>query len=92
VSPVSSVLSVEGDGEPWVAPLTPRHTEILTLLHRAGPGGMSAGRLSRALYGDDQHVVTVRAEISRLRRGIGALVATNPYRLADGVVLEVEHG
>jgi hypothetical protein len=36
-------------------------------------------------------VVTVRAEISRLRRAIGALVATNPYRLADGVVLKVDH-
>lgn len=83
------LLSVAGDGEPWVAPLTRRHAEILTLLHRAGAGGLSAGRLSRALYGDDQHVVTVRAEISRLRRAIGALVATNPYRLADGVVLDL---
>jgi hypothetical protein len=84
-------LTVQGDGEPWLAPLTPRHAEILSLLHDAGPAGVSASRLSRALYGDDQHVVTVRAEISRLRRAIGALVATNPYRLADGVVLTVEH-
>ena len=74
------------------APLTRRHADILTLLHRAGPEGLSAGRLSRALYGDDQHVVTVRAEISRMRRAIGALVATNPYRLADGVTLEMVHG
>jgi hypothetical protein len=70
-------------------PLTRRHAEILTRLHTAGPAGLSAGRLSRALYGDDAHVVTVRAEISRLRRVIGALVATNPYRLAPGVTLKI---
>jgi hypothetical protein len=85
-------LEVRGEGAPWVAPLTRRHADILASLHRAGPDGLSAGRLSRALYGDDQHVVTVRAEISRLRRAIGALVATNPYRLADGVILEISHG
>ena len=88
----SPVLKVRGEGAPWVAPLTRRHADILTRLHRAGPDGLSAGRLSRVLYGDDQHVVTVRAEISRLRRAIGALVASNPYRLADGVTLEISHG
>jgi hypothetical protein len=85
-------LEVRGEGAPWVAPLTRRHAGILTLLQRAGPDGLSAGRLSRALYGDDQHVVTVRAEISRLRRAIGALVSTNPYRLADGVTMEMVNG
>jgi GAF domain len=83
----SPVLEVLGAGESWRAPLTRRHAEILTLLHRAGPDGLSAGRLSRLLYGDAQHVVTVRAEISRLRRGIGAVVATNPYRIATGVTV-----
>ena len=82
-------LEVRGEGASWVVPLTRRHAGILALLHRAGPDGLSAGRLSRALYGDDQHVVTVRAEISRLRRSIGALVSTHPYRVADGVTLEV---
>ena len=84
------LLEVRGDGEPWRVPLTRRHAEILTLLHAAGPAGLSAGRLSRLLYGDDQHVVTVRAEISRLRRGVGALVDTNPYRLAAGFALEID--
>ena len=83
------LLEVRGEGAPWIAPLTRRHAQILTLLHSAGPDGLSASRLSRLLYGDDQHVVTVRAEVSRLRRAIGALVSTNPYRLADGVVLEL---
>src|SRR5689334_19317697 len=54
-----------------------------------GPDGLTAGRLSHRLFGDADHVVTVRAEISRLRRAIGALVTTNPYRLAAGVTLRV---
>ena len=59
------------------------------LLHRAGPAGLSAEALSRALYGDAEHVVTVRAEVSRLRRLLGALVNTRPYRLADQVSMSV---
>ena len=50
---------------------------------------MTAARLSTALFGDEEHCVTVRAEVSRLRRVIGGLVSTNPYRLADGVTLSV---
>ena len=50
---------------------------------------MTAGQLSAALFGDVEHAVTIRAEISRLRRVIGALVDTNPYRLAEGVALTV---
>ncbi len=80
------VLEVCGDAEPGRAPLTRRHAEILTRLPAAGAAGRSAHQLSRELYGDDAHVVTVRAEISRLRRAIGALVTTDPYRLAVGVI------
>jgi hypothetical protein len=50
---------------------------------------MTAARLSKALFGDEEHCVTVRAEVSRLRKVIGGLVTTNPYRLADGVRLSV---
>ena len=75
--------------EPWVTPLTRRHADVLVLLQRAGSQGMTAARLSTALFGDEEHCVTVRAEISRLRKVIGGLVATNPYRLADGVRLSV---
>ncbi|MGZ4641237.1 MAG: hypothetical protein ACXVX8_03855, partial [Blastococcus sp.] len=56
---------------------------------RAGPPGMTAAQLSTALFGDEEHCVTVRAEVSRLRRVIGGLVSTNPYRLTDGVSLSV---
>ena len=40
-----------------------RHAAILRLLSRAGPDGLSAAALSRALFGDDEHLVTVRAEV-----------------------------
>jgi hypothetical protein len=33
--------------------------------------------------------VTVRAEISRLRRVVGAIISTSPYRIADDVDLTV---
>ena len=82
--PVLDVSS--GDGS-WRTTLTPRHAEILGLLARAGQTGVTAHQLSVAVYGDAEHAVTVRAEVSRLRRAVGALVATNPYRLADGVAL-----
>jgi hypothetical protein len=82
------LLDVLADGGSWRAALTPRHAEILRLLATAGPTGLTAADLSTRVFGDGAHVVTVRAEVSRLRRVVGALVATSPYRLADGVVLE----
>jgi hypothetical protein len=83
------LLELVSDDAPWRTTLTPRHAQILELLGAAGPDGLSAARLSVALFGDTEHAVTVRAELSRLRRVIGALVTTNPYRLADGVKLTV---
>ncbi|GAA1874109.1 GAF domain-containing protein [Lapillicoccus jejuensis] len=88
-----AVLEVSGTGEGgagWRASLTPRHAAVLRALAAAGPEGLTAAALSRVLFGDDQHVVTVRAEVSRLRRTVGALVAASPYRVADGVRLVVE--
>jgi hypothetical protein len=83
------VLRLRSPAEPWVTPLTRRHADVLVLLKRAGRAGMTAARLSTALFGDEEHCVTVRAEVSRLRKVIGGLVTTNPYRLADGVRLSV---
>lgn len=87
----SPTLEVRSADDIWRMPLSQRHSEILQLLHAAGPTGLNAGQLSRALYGDAEHLVTVRAEISRMRRHIGALIATRPYRLSDGVELSVVH-
>ena len=83
------VLRLRSDAEPWRTPLTRRNADVLVLLQQAGRSGMTAARLSTALFGDEEHCVTVRAEVSRLRRVIGGLVTTNPYRLADGVTLSV---
>lgn len=51
------------------------------------PPAMSAEALSQALFGDAGHLVAARAEVSRLRRQLGGIVATRPYRLTDGVQL-----
>jgi hypothetical protein len=83
------LLRLRSEGEPWQTPLTPRHAEVLLLLQRAGRGGLTAAQLSTALFGDDEHCVTARAEVSRLRRVLGGLVSTHPYRLAEGVTLTV---
>jgi hypothetical protein len=83
------MLRFTSDDEEWRTTLTRRHADVLVLLQRVGRSGMTAAQLSTALFGDQEHCVTVRAEVSRLRRVIGGLVTTNPYRLADGVALSV---
>ena len=71
----------------WVHPLSTRHAEVLVLLAGAGVGGLDAASLSEALYGDREHLVTVRAEMSRLRRTLGGLLLARPYRIAPDVEL-----
>ncbi|MBB5158695.1 hypothetical protein [Saccharopolyspora phatthalungensis] len=83
------VLRLRAGDTEWHHALTKRHAEIFALLHSADPDGLSAKALSLALFGDAEHLVTVRAEVSRLRRLHGALVDTQPYRLADVVELTV---
>ncbi|MFI5839934.1 GAF domain-containing protein [Catenuloplanes sp. NPDC051500] len=63
-----------------------RHSELLTLL-LCHPEGRTGEQLAFDLYGDDrQSSVTVRAELSRLRRALGpALVGSRPYRVEPGV-------
>jgi hypothetical protein len=85
-------LEVSAGEEPWRSTLTNRHAEILLLLHAAGSAGLNAEQLSRGLYGDTAHVVTTRAEVSRLRRAFGTLVETQPYRVASGVLMTVVLG
>ena len=55
---------------------------VLLALH---PRGMSAEKLARALYGVRGKEVTVRAEMARLRRRLGPLIASQPYRLVADV-------
>lgn len=82
------VLEVTG-ADAWRTPLTQRHADILGALAGAGARGVTAAELSTRLYGDPDHLVTVRAEVSRLRRVVGALIDAHPYRLAAGVDLVV---
>jgi hypothetical protein len=87
---VEPTLEVRSDDSSWRTSLTRRHAQILQALSEAGSDGITVGRLSTLLFGDADHTATVRAEISRLRRVVGALVTSNPYRLADGVTVTVD--
>jgi hypothetical protein len=64
--------------------LTRRHTEILALL-LLRPEGLTAEQLAIELYGDFGKPVSVRAELSRLRRLLGDNLETHPYRIGPRV-------
>lgn len=88
---VLDVHSTHGPAERhWCTRLSPRHADILQALRRAGPAGLTAADLSQHLFGDGDHQVTVRAEISRLRRLVGPLVTTAPYRFDSDVQLTMD--
>lgn len=77
-----------GDTE-TVVDVSGRHAELLLLLavHRQG---LSAERLSELVYGDPGSVVTLRAEMVRLRKVLEKISpdlvpASRPYRLATAV-------
>lgn len=86
-------------GRPNVTPLAGRHADILVLLSRH-PEGLSADHLAMLLDDKDLDVVTIRAEMSRLRRVIGGdYIASRPYRLLAEVASDMgdvftalEHG
>jgi hypothetical protein len=68
-------------GAPRETTLAGRHADILVLLSRH-PEGLTADHLALLLDEKDLDVVTVRAEMSRLRRVVGTdLIASKPYRL-----------
>jgi hypothetical protein len=81
-------LTVSGEKISWSHSLTPRHAEILYLLshHRSG---RTARQLALDLFGDPTRVVTVRAEMSRLRKHLGGILQTKPYRIAENLDLVV---
>jgi len=69
--------------------LTGRHADILVLLSRH-PEGLSADHLAVLLDDKDLDVVTVRAEMSRLRKVIGAEnLGSRPYRLLAPITSDV---
>ncbi|MFF3492575.1 GAF domain-containing protein [Streptomyces sp. NPDC002795] len=86
-------LEVSGAAATWSHELSPRHAELLYVL-ALHPAGRSASALADDLFGDRTRTVTVRAEMSRVRRYLGALLAHRPYRFADDAdvgVLLPEH-
>ncbi|MFE1776058.1 GAF domain-containing protein [Streptomyces sp. NPDC059008] len=83
-----ATVTVSGPAGSWSHALTPRHAELLFAL-AAHPPGRSAVELAEDLFGDGSRTVTVRAELSRLRRHLGGVLAHRPYRFADGVEVEL---
>ncbi|GGV45520.1 hypothetical protein GCM10010277_36480 [Streptomyces longisporoflavus] len=83
-----SVTVEGGSAGGWTHELSPRHAELLFLLcaHRKG---RSASGLAEDMFGDPGRTVTVRAELSRVRRYLGNLLAHRPYRFAEDVDVEM---
>lgn len=81
-------LLVTGATGRWTLQPSPRHAEILAVLARHREG-LTAAQMSQHLFGVADRTITVRAEISRLRKHLGGLLAANPYRFADGVDVRV---
>ncbi len=79
---------MHGAAGSWSHALSPRHAELLLLL-ATERNGLSAAQLADALFGDPARTVTVRAELSRLRRHLGGLLAHRPYRFAESVLVSV---
>ncbi|MDQ0993715.1 GAF domain-containing protein [Streptomyces sp. V3I7] len=81
-------VAVSGSAGSWSRELSPRHAELLYLLAR-GRDGRSAAGLAEDVFGDPSRTVTVRAEMSRVRRYLGALLQHRPYRFREDVEVEV---
>ncbi|MEV4706578.1 GAF domain-containing protein [Actinoplanes sp. NPDC049316] len=65
-----------------------RHSELLCLL-LVHPEGRTGDQLGFDLYADDLNPVTVRAELSRLRRTLGPeLLDSRPYRLRGEIAAD----
>jgi GAF domain len=76
-------------GELGASGLTGRHADILVLLSRH-PEGVSADHLAMLLDDKNLDAVTIRAEMSRLRRVIGTqFIASRPYRLLSPISSDV---
>ncbi|MET7291113.1 GAF domain-containing protein [Streptomyces griseoloalbus] len=86
--PRSWSVQVSGGAGSWTRELSPRHAELLYLLavHRAG---RSAAALAQDVFGDPARTVTVRAEMSRVRRYLGTLLDHRPYRFTESAEVEI---
>ena len=89
-NPDTASLRVTGESGSWRHDLSLRHAEILLAL-AISPQGRSAPQLAEDLYGDRSRVVTVRAEMSRLRKQFAGLLAAQPYRFGGSVHLDIRY-
>jgi GAF domain len=86
----TSSLQMDGQFGCWRHDLSLRHAEILLAL-AVSHVGRSAPELADDLYGDQSRVVTVRAELSRMRKQYVGLLAAKPYRIAGSVDIEIRY-
>ena len=81
-------VAVSGPAGSWTHELSPRHAELLYLL-ALHPTGRSAAGLADDVFGDPARTVTVRAEMSRMRRYLGAFLEHRPYRFGEDAEVAV---
>ncbi|HET9382394.1 MAG TPA: GAF domain-containing protein [Streptomyces sp.] len=81
-------LEVLGGAGSFCHELSPRHAELMFLL-AVHPAGRSASGLAEEMFGDPARRVTVRAEMSRVRRYLGGFLEHRPYRFCDEAEVEV---
>ncbi|MFF8606164.1 GAF domain-containing protein [Streptomyces sp. NPDC015346] len=83
-------VAVSGAAGSWTQELSPRHAELLYVLalHR---DGRTAAELAQDVFGDRTRTVTVRAEMSRVRRNLASVLAHRPYRFSEEVEVEIVH-
>ncbi|MFF7359331.1 GAF domain-containing protein [Streptomyces sp. NPDC008125] len=84
------VVHVAGPVGTWTQRLSPRHAEMLYAL-ALRKEGCTASELAAEIFGDGTRTVTVRAEMSRMRRHLAEVLTHRPYRFREGVDVEVVH-
>lgn len=88
LEPLGSSLIRASIGD-WSVQLSQRHSEIVALLALA-PAGLTVEELRLSAYGAECSPITVRAEIARLRKLLGPVLASRPYRFVVPVVADLE--
>lgn len=68
-------------GESWCK-LPLRSAEILALLHSRARG-FTATELAHEVYGDEGRPGTIRGELHRMRKRLGPIISSEPYRFAE---------
>ena len=81
-------MTVSGATGSWTQELSPRHAELLFVL-ALNREGRSAAQLAEDVFEDPTRTVTVRAEMSRMRRHLAGVLAHRPYRFREEIEVEV---